>query len=214
MHATQSLGEDISSLQTEFVHAYESDEAPWEIGKPQAPFLAIANLVKGPILDAGCGTGNTSLFFAAQGHHVTGIDFAATAIERAQAKAERRGVRAEFLVKDALQLVGWNRRFCTILDSGLFHLYSGHEQRRYVEGIGYVIRPGGRLYLLAFSDDEPQPVRGLSRGEIFEAFSFGWKVESIEAVRGEINETFRSRHPDVFPPEGPKMWFSVIRKID
>ena len=36
-------------------------KAPWDIGKPQAPFIAVANLVVSPVLDAGCGSGENAL---------------------------------------------------------------------------------------------------------------------------------------------------------
>src|SRR6516165_1897309 len=58
--------------------------APWDIGKPQPQFTAIADRVTGPILDAGCGTGEHALFFAARGHRVVGIDFVEEAIRRAR----------------------------------------------------------------------------------------------------------------------------------
>src|SRR5262249_11903083 len=64
--------------------------APWDIGKPQPTFTAVADQVTGPILDAGCGTGEHALFFAARGHTVVGIDFVEEAIRRAQAKAADR----------------------------------------------------------------------------------------------------------------------------
>ena len=57
-----------------------ADAAPWDIGKPQVPFVAVADRVVSPVLDAGCGTGENALFFAARGHQVTGIDFADVAI--------------------------------------------------------------------------------------------------------------------------------------
>jgi hypothetical protein len=39
-------------------------KAPWDIGKPQRPFVAAADRVNSPVLDAGCGTGDSALFFA------------------------------------------------------------------------------------------------------------------------------------------------------
>ena len=104
---------------------------PWDIGKPQPPFVAVADRVISPVLDAGCGTGNTALFFAARGHRVTGIDFVEEAIRRARAKAAERGLPVEFLVKDAMTLGAWDERFASVIDSGLFHIYAGHERRRY-----------------------------------------------------------------------------------
>src|SRR5262249_40648 len=40
--------------------------APWDIDKPQVPFVAAADRITGPILDAGCGTGEHALFFASR----------------------------------------------------------------------------------------------------------------------------------------------------
>ena len=42
-------------------------QPPWDIGKPQKPFIDIADRITGSVLDAGCGTGDTSLFLAGRG---------------------------------------------------------------------------------------------------------------------------------------------------
>jgi len=55
--------------------ALYAGQAPWDIGKPQQPFIDVADQITGTILDAGCGTGDTALFFAERGCKVTGIDF-------------------------------------------------------------------------------------------------------------------------------------------
>src|SRR5262245_37084746 len=49
---------------------FYAGKAPWDIGKPQGPFVAVADRLIGPILDAGCGTGEHAMFFAARGHWV------------------------------------------------------------------------------------------------------------------------------------------------
>src|SRR6516165_5361319 len=85
--------------------------APWDIGKPQPPFLAVADQITGSILDAGCGTGDTALFLAGRGHRVTGIDFLEEPIHRAKRKAAERNLSVNFLVKDALTLQEWSERF-------------------------------------------------------------------------------------------------------
>ena len=64
-----------------FESAY-AGQAPWDIGRPQKPFIDIADQITGSILDAGCGTGENALFFASRGHKVTGIDFIEEAINR------------------------------------------------------------------------------------------------------------------------------------
>ena len=193
-----------------FENAYAA-KAPWDIGKPQAPFVAVADRVVSPVLDAGCGTGETALFFAARGHRVTGFDFVDEAIRRARAKAAERGLAVEFLIKDATALGDWGEQFATVLDSGLFHVFSDDDRRRYVQGLAQVLRPGGRLFLMCFSDEEPgtEGPRRVSRQELADAFADGWEVESVQPVRVEVNPEFTAV---TFSEGGPKAWFAVVRR--
>jgi cyclopropane fatty-acyl-phospholipid synthase-like methyltransferase len=185
--------------------------APWDIGKPQPTFTAVADQVTGPILDAGCGTGEHALFFAARGHTVVGIDFVEEAIRRARAKAADRGLAVEFLVKDATTLVQWGKRFASVIDCGLFHVFSDEDRRRYVRGLAQVVEPGGRLFLMSFSDEEPgtEGPRRVSRQELHEAFADGWEVESVQPVRVAVNPEFTVVK---FSQGGPKAWFAVVRR--
>ncbi len=136
---------------TTFESAY-AGQAPWDIGKPQKPFIDAADRITGSVLDAGCGTGDTALFLAGRGCKVTGIDFLDVPIQRAKQKATERGVQATFLVKDALTLKDWSERFDNVIDSGLFHVFSDQDRHHYVEGLATVLKPGGRLFLGCFSD--------------------------------------------------------------
>jgi SAM-dependent methyltransferase len=185
--------------------------APWDVGKPKGAFVAAADRVTGPVLDAGCGTGDNALFFAARGHRVTGIDFVPEAIRRAKGKAAERGLSVEFLVKDALALGDWGRRFATAIDSGLFHVFSDCDRRRYVEALARAVEPGGRLFLMCFSDEEPgtEGPRRVSRQELYDAFADGWEVESVEPVRCELHPEFTEVQ---FSEGGPKMWFADFRR--
>jgi SAM-dependent methyltransferase len=185
--------------------------APWEIGKPQRPFVAVAERAVSPVLDAGCGTGENALYFASRGHLVTGIDFVEEAIRRARLKAAARILPVQFLVKDATALSDWDERFATVLDCGLFHVFSDDDRRHYVKGLARLLAPGGRLFLLTFSDEEPgvEGPRRVSRQELYDAFANGWEVESIEAVQIELNPEFTEVK---FSDGGPKAWFAVIRR--
>jgi SAM-dependent methyltransferase len=186
-------------------------KAPWDIGKPQPAFAAVAPRVTGPVLDAGCGTGEHALFFAARGHRVTGIDFVPEAIRRARAKAAERGLSVDFLVNDALTLADWGERFATVIDSGLFHVFSDDDRRRYVGGLARVVEPGGRLFLMCFSDEEPgtEGPRRVSRQELYDAFADGWEVESVQPVQIEVNPEFTEMK---FSAGGPRAWFAVVRR--
>src|SRR4051812_24320800 len=157
-----------------FESAY-AGQAPWDIDGPQKSLVDVADQVTGSILDAGCGTGENALFFANRGHKVTGIDFLAGPINQAKQKAVARGLKATFLVMDALELKALPEVFDTVIDSGLFHVFGDEDRKRYVDGLASVLRPGGRLFLICFSDDEPgtQGPRRVARPEIEAAFADG-----------------------------------------
>ena len=186
-------------------------QAPWDIGKPQRAFIDVADKLAGSILDAGCGTGDTALFFASRGHPVTGIDFLDEPIRRAKHKAAARGLPPSFLVKDALTLKEWSERFDNVIDSGLFHVFSDEDRKRYVDGLATVLKSGGWLFLMCFSDEEPgaQGPRRVSKEELHDAFAKGWGIESIQPVRVEVNPNLKDF---TFSEGGPKAWFAVIRR--
>src|SRR5262249_25601963 len=141
-----------------FESAY-TGQAPWDIGRPQKAFLDVANRITGSVPDAGCGTGDNALFFASRGHKVTGIDFLEEPITRARRKATERGLTATFFVMDALALKDLPEVFDSVIDSGLFHVFSDEDRRRYAAGLATVLKPGGRPVLRAFTDDEPAELR-------------------------------------------------------
>ena len=195
-----------------FETAYQG-QAPWDIGKPQKPFMDVADQIRGSILDAGCGTGETALYFAARGCKVTGIDFIEEAIKRAKRKAVERGLSATFLVKDAMTLQDWTERFDNVIDSGLFHVFSDDDRRTYVAGLATVLKSGGKLFLLCFSDEEPgaQGPRRVSKQELHDAFRAGWTIESIRPARVEVRPDLKDLK---FSEGGPKAWFAVIRRVE
>ena len=184
-------------------------QPPWDIGRPQKAFMEVVDQITGSILDAGCGTGENALYFASRGHKVTGIDFLTEPINRAKQKAKERGLTANFLVMDALHLKELREVFDSVIDSGLFHVFSDDDRRRYVEGLATVLKPVGKLFLLCFSDEEPgeHGPRRVSRREIEDAFADGWQIQSIEPSRFEVRPDLKDIS---FSEGGPKAWFVVV----
>lgn len=188
-----------------------SGQPPWDIGRPQKALLDVADQISGSILDSGCGTGENALYFASKGHKVTGIDFLDEPIQRAKRKAAERALSITFIVKDALTLKDWSERFDNVIDCGLFHVFSDDDRKQYVAGLAMVLKPGGRLSLLCFSDEEPvgQGPRRVSQKELHDAFADGWAIESIKATRFEVIPNLKEF---TFSEGGPKAWFVVCRR--
>lgn len=193
-----------------FENAY-AGQAPWDVGRPQASFVNVADRVQGSVLDSGCGTGDIALYFAERGHKVTGVDYLAEPIARAKRKATERGLSVNFLEMDALTLANLPEVFDSVIDSGLFHTFSDADQRKYVNGLASVTKPGGRLFLLCFSDAEPagQGPKRISRQELEASFASGWVIESLEPARFEVRPDLKEIR---FSEGGPKAWFLIARR--
>ncbi len=187
-----------------FDAAYEGTP-PWDIGRPQPEFvrLAEAEEIVGSVLDVGCGTGEHAIYLAGLGHEVLGVDGAPRAIEKARIKARERGSAATFMVADALDLFRVGRKFDTVIDSGLFHVFSDDERPRFVASLLRVVRPGGRYIMMCFSENQPGDwgPRRVSQSEIRTAFQ-GWTVEAIRPAR------FLASVED----GGAQAWLALIRR--
>ena len=168
---------------------YRDGRPPWDIDRPQAAFVRLADAgeIQAPVLDCGCGTGEQALMLAQRGFEVLGMDLAPSAIATARRKASERGLSVEFVVGNALSLDDLGRRFATVIDSGVFHVFNDADRARYVAGLTAVVQAGGALHLLCFSERTPgtNGPRRVTQAELREAFTDSWEVERIEATRFE-----------------------------
>src|ERR1700682_6662564 len=89
----------------------------WDAGHPQPAIVRLAETgqISGSVLDVGCGTGENVLYLAEHGYAAAGVDGAPTAIEKARAKAKRRGLNASFEIGGALKLPTPEREFATAI---------------------------------------------------------------------------------------------------
>jgi SAM-dependent methyltransferase len=160
---------------------------PWDIGEPQPLLVGLeaAGEIRGEVLDAGCGLADNTLFLAASGYRVTGLDASSTAIERARAKARDRGLDAEFAVADVTRLDGFDDRFDTVVDSALYHCLTDEQQRAYATAVHRACRPGATIHLFCLSQDMgpiPGP-RAISDDNLRETFSRGWRITRLEPAQ-------------------------------
>jgi len=195
---------------TFFDTAYHQGPPPWDIGKPQPVFVDLERegLIRGRVLDAGCGTGENALFAARAGHETWGVDFAEEAIRQAKRKAKEQGVKVHFEVADALELEDLERTFDTILDSGLFHSFDDEERQAFTRSLAAALRPGGLYLMLCFNEHATGPggPRRVTQAEIRAVFreEEGWTVR-------EIRPAFFATRFD--PPwDRTPAWLAVIER--
>ncbi len=164
---------------------------PWDIGRSQPAIMRLAETgqITGLVLDIGCGTGENVLYLAERGFVTTGIDGAPTAIRKARNKAKRRGLKARFELADALDLAVPEQPFDTVIDSGLFHVFSDEDRAHFRDSLARVVRRGGTYFLMCFSDEEPGDwgPRRVTQAEIRSVFRDGWRVNYIQPSTFETN---------------------------
>jgi 2-polyprenyl-3-methyl-5-hydroxy-6-metoxy-1,4-benzoquinol methylase len=160
---------------------------PWDTKAPKESVVGwqTAGLVRGAVLDIGCGLGDNAIYLAQQGYPVTGLDISPTALTTAERRAADAGVDVRFAVADATKLQGYTDAFDTVVDSGMFHCLDDDGKRSYAAALHRATRPGARLLLSCFcdanTDDAEWPLPVVSEQTLRDVFGeAGWQITSIE----------------------------------
>jgi 2-polyprenyl-3-methyl-5-hydroxy-6-metoxy-1,4-benzoquinol methylase len=137
-------------------------------------------LPPGAALDVGCGTGNSSIYLARHGWHVTGVDFMTKALDKARAKARAAGVPVEFVQADVTHLgrAGIGVKFQLIVDNGTLHGMSDADRDLYVREITAAAAPGARLLIVANPSARPFSFLRLDQAEVERRFTPTWTLLS------------------------------------
>jgi 2-polyprenyl-3-methyl-5-hydroxy-6-metoxy-1,4-benzoquinol methylase len=194
-----------------FESYYAAPKAPWDIGRPQRPFVEAGSAIQGRVLDIGCGTGDLAVWLAGRGCTVTGVDFLAGPLSAARRKAADRGLAVNFIEMDAVAVGEIPERFDAVTDCGLFHTFDDIGRAAYVRALSKLLEPGARVFLLCFSTAEPgeHGPRRVGERELRDAFATGWEIERLEPARFEVLPGIPGAE---FGPDGAHAWFAVIRR--
>ncbi|HEX9074913.1 MAG TPA: class I SAM-dependent methyltransferase [Anaerolineae bacterium] len=131
---------------------YRFSTPRWDNGRipPELGALVESGGVRGNALDLGCGTGTQSLYLARHGLNVVGVDFSATAIERAREQARRAGTPVDFHTADVTDLEFLRTPFDLVLDIGCLHGLDAAGQHRYARNLARLTQAGSVFLLYAF----------------------------------------------------------------
>jgi cyclopropane fatty-acyl-phospholipid synthase-like methyltransferase len=137
-------------------------------------------LPAGRALELGCGTGDASIYLAEHGWKVTGVDFVAKAVGKAEAKAAASKVAVTFVRADVTRLSseGVGSGFDLIVDSGCLHGMSAGDRDAYVREVTAVAAPDARLLLVEFVPGASYGVPGIEPAEVQRRFAADWTLLS------------------------------------
>ena len=125
------------------------------------------------VLDLGCGEGRESVFFAAAGFDVVGVDASRAGIAKARRLAEARGVRVHWLVGDMARLA-YRGLFDLVYSCGAIHYVLRRQRTRLFPRLQSLTRPGGLHAHVVFTDQEVY----VEKGEVIDYFAPGELAEA------------------------------------
>jgi len=154
---------------------YQADDTPWDKGSPSPGLLEYLpdHPLTGDILVVGCGYGHDVRALAKQGGQVVGVDFAPSAIARAQAI---QSVGNEtYQVADIFKLPKeLHSSFDWVWEHTCFCAISPTQRPDYVEAVATALKPSGKL-LAIFLLDSPNsgdgPPHGVTVAELDQLFA-------------------------------------------
>lgn len=142
------------------------------------------------------GEGRNAVFMAERGLHVTAADYAPSALKKARALADARGVTVDFVQADLLAdwPGAWESAFDLVV--GIFIQFTGPQARDAMFArMAACLRPGGVLFLhgyrpiqLDYGTGGPRAVENLYTEDILRTAFPDWEVAECRAYDRDIQE--------------------------
>jgi len=140
---------------------YAGKELVWSAEPNRWVVEEVADLLPGQGLDLACGEGRNTLWLAEQGWTVTGVDFSAAGLARADALARGRGdAVARRLTWAQADLTTYRPEPSSVDLVVVCYLHlPAPDRRRLLRAAGAALRPGG--HLLVVGHDTTNPTEGV-----------------------------------------------------
>ena len=196
--------------------AYRLGLAVWRRPTPPADLVEMiegpAPLPAGRALDLGCGTGTDTIYLAAHGWDVTGVDAVPKALTIARRDATAAGVSPRFVQGDVTRLhdLGVGGGYTLLLDFGCFHTLPEDRRAAYVTSVTRAAAPAATFLLFGFRrPPKAAPMHaGLTDGEVQQRFcDKGWVLVRAERASG-ANITIGGLRAD----ERFELWLYRLRR--
>jgi methyl halide transferase len=177
---------------------YQAGHDRWDLGCPAPPLINLLNSPQAPkpgrIAVLGCGTGQDAMLFSTKGFDVVAFDFAPTAIQRAAATAQTRGLTTQFYQRNIFALEApFQQSFDYVLEHSCFCAIDPSLRSQYVQVVKDLLKPNGQLIALFYTHrtTSGQPF-GAKPQEILDCFEpyfdrimFKPAQDSIDRHRGK-----------------------------
>jgi len=138
------------------------------------------------VLDLGCGEGRDSVYFAARGFEVTGLDVSPEALAKGRRLADEREVQVQWLCRSMLDapMAG---RFDLVYSCGSVHHLRRRDRSRLFRRLRLLSAPGGLHAHVVFTDrmiyrEKGEEIDYFTRGELSDLFG-GWIILADEDVQ-------------------------------
>jgi SAM-dependent methyltransferase len=104
------------------------------------------------MLEVGCGPGASIWYLAREGFDVYGIDGSKTAIQKAKARIDGEGLKADLRTGDIISLPYESDCFDLVIDLECLYANSGDNTDCILQQIKRVLKDGGLFFSLTFTD--------------------------------------------------------------
>lgn len=131
---------------------YGRFRAPWDIGprKELVELVEAGRIKPCKAIDLGSGTASNCVFLAQHGFDVTGVDFAAAAIELGRKRAAEAGVTVNFVQDDLTHLQRVSGTFDLLVDYGVLDDLVTKDRDLYVKYVLPLAHAGTQFVIYCF----------------------------------------------------------------